>query len=566
MVLDNSTLSIQPTTIDQVTQWQSVELKNNSKVTHADSADISLGLNWQADTITVDATSSFDVSSKSSSHNGIYSGGSHAGRGAGVDSDLSYGSIDQPYTMGKAAFYSGSTYKKGGGAIRLVANELVLNGTLISDGEGYSSYNAGAGGSIWVVAETLSGIGSIHASGAGSTSSRYPGAGGRVAVYANDTSNFDLSKVEAKGGLNTNYPTNPTYAGGAGTVYLKNTSTNKTDLVLSSQLQSTYATPILSITEFDDVTIQNAYVQVDGDVTQNKTWLIESSKLSVTGNYQNQNGAWGINNSEITVNGEFNNQAGALELTGSTLTLNSGLIVNSVPLILDNSIFSVIPSSIDQVIQWQSVELKNNSKVTHADSVDINLGLNWQADTIFVDATSSFDVSGKSQTYGTMYAGGSNGGRGGYSTASSEAYGSLEQPFTMGLGGIYSADKGDGGGAIHLTAQTLTLNGSILSNGVKKDTSGAGGSLWLNIDTLVGSGSISASGGNTLSSYSSGGGGRIAVYANDTSNFDLSNVEAKGGLNTNYPTNPTYAGGAGTVYLKNTSTNKTDLVLSSQLH
>jgi hypothetical protein len=236
MVLDNSIFSIQPTSIDQVTQWQSVELKNNSKVTHADSADISLGLNWQADTITVDATSSFDVSSKSSSHNGIYSGGSHAGRGAGVDSDLSYGLIDQPYTMGKAAFYSGSTYKKGGGAIRLVANELVLNGALNSDGEGYSSYNAGAGGSIWVVAETLSGIGSIHASGADSTNSRYPGAGGRVAVYANDTSNFDLSNVEAKGGLNTNSPTNPIYAGGAGTVYLKNTSTNKTDLVLSSQL------------------------------------------------------------------------------------------------------------------------------------------------------------------------------------------------------------------------------------------------------------------------------------------------------------------------------------------
>ncbi|MBU4405660.1 MAG: hypothetical protein L6428_10500, partial [Candidatus Aminicenantes bacterium] len=49
--------------------------------------------------------------------------------------------------------------------------------------------------------------------------------------------------------------------------------------------------------------------------------------------------------------------------------------------------------------------------------------------------------------------------------------------------------------------------------------------------------------------YAGGGGGRVAVYYEDSSQFTLANIHAYGGQYTN-GTNATYNGGAGTVYLK----------------
>jgi hypothetical protein len=83
----------------------------------------------------------------------------------------------------------------GGGAIRLiVSNELVNNGLITADASGASPWR-GSGGSIYVAANNLSGTGSFTANG------KFFGAGGRIAIYYN-TSSFTGIAV-AVGGDNS---------------------------------------------------------------------------------------------------------------------------------------------------------------------------------------------------------------------------------------------------------------------------------------------------------------------------------------------------------------------------
>src|SRR5690606_6347092 len=110
---------------------------------------------------------------------------------------------------------------------------------------------------------------------------------------------------------------------------------------------------------------------------------------------------------------------------------------------------------------------------------------------------------------------------------------------------------------IKLTAEELTLDGSILANGANVETSnnhgaGAGGSVWLNVGALVstgGTGEIRANGGNARNGYAGGGGGggRIAIYY-ELLEFDQSKIVSSGGLRGN---NSSTHGSPGTVYLRN---------------
>ena len=107
---------------------------------------------------------------------------------------------------------------------------------------------------------------------------------------------------------------------------------------------------------------------------------------------------------------------------------------------------------------------------------------------------------------------------------------------------------------VRLTAGTLTLDGAIVSDGTAPEVlpgfpppiqegPGSGGGIYVSVTTLEGTGSIQAAGAN--GTYVGGGGGRVAVYASDWSQFNLNNIQAVGGTagNNNPP------GGAGTVYL-----------------
>src|SRR5690606_8203352 len=111
--------------------------------------------------VEVDATSKVDVSDKGLlgiSSVGIYTGGSHGGRGGHYSTFQSgpvYGDYQEPVDVGvggRNGSTSGTGVTRGGGAIRIDADEIVLDGGIFANGGSVSSGNqgGGAGGSVWL--------------------------------------------------------------------------------------------------------------------------------------------------------------------------------------------------------------------------------------------------------------------------------------------------------------------------------------------------------------------------------------------------------------------------------
>ncbi len=111
----------------------------------------------------------------------IYAGASYGGVGGYANSTKLYGSEREPVDFGSGGS-GGYNPICGGGAIRIISDNLVLNGTISSNGSYTSS-----GGSIYITANNLSGVGYITAKGGPQycpyiCSNGY-GGGGRIAVY-----------------------------------------------------------------------------------------------------------------------------------------------------------------------------------------------------------------------------------------------------------------------------------------------------------------------------------------------------------------------------------------------
>ena len=128
-----------------------------------------------------------------------------SGRAAGAP----YGSSAAPTTPGSGGGNNPgcnvtSTANAGGGAIFLGASgTLLLDGAITADaaGELAERLGGGSGGSVYVIAHTLSGSGSLSANGAGGGSvTAGGGGGGRLAVYAMEHSAFDSGAATANGG------------------------------------------------------------------------------------------------------------------------------------------------------------------------------------------------------------------------------------------------------------------------------------------------------------------------------------------------------------------------------
>lgn len=103
----------------------------------------------------------------------------------------------------------------------------------------------------------------------------------------------------------------------------------------------------------------------------------------------------------------------------------------------------------------------------------------------------------------------------GKSSVGLSSYGSIRLPCEPGTG---AATDARGGGVINLTAEgDMSLKGSVTAN-ASTAGSGAGGSIIIKGKTLSGTGTVSVTGG-TGSSYPGGGGGRVAIYTQESKNF-----------------------------------------------
>ncbi|MFL6248273.1 MAG: Ig-like domain-containing protein, partial [Thermoanaerobaculia bacterium] len=143
------------------------------------------------------------------------SGGSHIGIGGLWDLPLSstYGSVYRPQELGAGGEHS-SYGRSGGGALRIDAGTLVMNGVLRANGYSDGNERGGAGGSIWITATEIRGTGVIEANGGSCYYSH--GGGGAVAIEYTDPTSV-LPALVARTGSNAG----KNHYGGAGSIYVK---------------------------------------------------------------------------------------------------------------------------------------------------------------------------------------------------------------------------------------------------------------------------------------------------------------------------------------------------------
>ena len=527
----------------------SLTLINGAVLTHPVGYADGVTLNV-AGTVEVDATSKIDVSGKGYGSDGpggvvgLYSGASHGGRGGARDvypvADP-YGELTGPTSLGSGVETYNSN-NRGGGALKLVADALVLDGNIYADGTSSTRVHNGgsSGGSVWLQLGMLSGAGSIYARGGSGWEDSDPrrsssgGGGGRVAIhYGGLSAGFDLStRVVASGGEAYHY--HP--AGAAGTVYLENTS----------------APHRLLRVDNNGTAGNRSYTDISGVVAEELQ--IRDSSVRLTGTASTfglVSGESGYANIVVAPNA----LGGRLELSGSFL--------------LETEV----------ALDWTGTDVTLSDGVILSHVSGHVGGLQLTADTVAIDANSRIDIS--SRGYGSdgpggvegLYSGASHGGRGGtvgggYSEP--DPYGSPHEPTSLGSGVTTYDSSNRGGGALKLVADALVLDGNIYADGTSgtrvHNGGSSGGSVWLQLGMLSGAGSIYARGGSGWEdsdprrSSSGGGGGRIAIhYGGLSGGFDLeTRVVASGGVGYHY--HP--AGDPGTIHLQGSSVS-TEIVVFS---
>jgi len=165
--------------------------------------------------------------------------GSHGGTG-GIDlandsrSTVAapYGSLYDPNEPGSGGA-TVNTGQTGGGIVRIQSPAIVLNGKVTVNGGGLANQGnaSGAGGSIRIDANSVSGSGELHADGA--PSNFLGGGGGRIAIYYSGTTGMSLNRalITAAGGA---APGVTTRNGAPGTIFLKRDTQPNGELIIDN--------------------------------------------------------------------------------------------------------------------------------------------------------------------------------------------------------------------------------------------------------------------------------------------------------------------------------------------
>jgi len=232
-------------------------------------------------------------------------------------------------------------------------------------------------------------------------------------------------------------------------------------------------------------------------------------------------------------------------------------------------------------------------------------------DTLYVDSTSTINVSGKGylggwalnpdasgtknddargRTTGNTVTGGpttgasaSHAGVGGESSGvTNRTYGSITNPHALGAGGagntICCTAGGTGGGAAAISSGSggndlgrIIVAGSIRADGLQGSAaSGAGGSIVINGRhvALGYAGRVTANGGDDVAGTNvsrGGGGGRVSIIASEQFETDpaLPQIQARGGRNLGSEGRTQLDAGAGTVHVRRPGQQYGELALAS---
>jgi len=448
------------------------------------------------------------------------SGGSHGGFGGKFDAGVSnalYGSISDPVELGSGGSCGGSFNVPGGdggGAVRIVAGDLVVDGELAANGarvpNGFLAGN-GSGGSINLSVGTLSGTGFIRANGDTALFggfSEVGGGGGRIAVRYNVLS-LPQANIQTLGGISNNS------IGGQGTIFFKGPGQALGDLVIDGA----------GINSPDDLSSLPIGVSFDNIILRNKARVVLTAPLVTTGTLQL------LNESRLT----------------HPIGDEDGIQITA------DSVFVDSTSAIDATARgYQGGLNSGNSSCT-----GITLG---------------------GQLGSVYRSGGSYGGVGGVyeGSGSNPVYGVAEEPIYLGSGGSCGGSSnvagGNGGGRIQIVAENdVLVNGVLRADGQNSVSgflagNGSGGSVLIDADNISGTGTLSANGFAQSLGFSEvgGGGGRIALIYNSFGgvNGDFNgtlDITAFGGHSNNR------AGSAGTVYYRNKASTLGDVIFDEGL-
>lgn len=330
--------------------YQSVEIRNGGVVTTGRPLSSETPpINLVADNIVIGAGSGINISGKGierGPNTDSSDGGSHGGSGGESHYYNSYapagpyGELIAPTSYGMGSgIYETASY--GGGALKLIAGSLRLDGYIAADGEPMVDNRGGsaAGGSVWIDVDKLisSGSGRITANGSAGRHRSLDywgyyyaggGGGGRIAVYYQEMEGLPLENISAAGGLQSNTGK----SGAPGTIYLHNKLNSSASKVIiggsdfnSDHTVHLFNPPATSVS----LSIKNADVQVVGDLSLSGL-EISSGQLSV-GSQLSVHNKVSSNNSRLYVagNAEFFGHlslanksewsfAGSLKVTGDT--------------------------------------------------------------------------------------------------------------------------------------------------------------------------------------------------------------------------------------------------------
>ncbi|WP_336366013.1 fibronectin type III domain-containing protein [Marinobacter sp. C2H3] len=536
-------------------------------------------------------------------------GGSHGGAGgpySGVLAGATYGDLLRPQTAGRGGKYSSEArWSRGGGALRIAAANMHINGRIESNGsQGSHSYSpGGAGGSVWLTSTNLV-IGDsaqVTANGGDSTS-RGSGGGGRVALYFSTYQGQSLATaLKARSGSGP-----ATSEGSAGTVFWQDETSGHSVLQLDNggdrsgawleltqlpegldELYLIGGRMKLSVASVPDVlVVDNAEVeltvpQIPSLVVRNSSAMVlaadQVTDLRVEGSSVSQASAMEVSELRLSDNSTWQQAGYDLAVTGLYDFQQSDFVQDGVwsrPEGNDSLTVSGYELTLFGAHTFDRLEIGNGGAITtlgYNEQIPASGTLQLTVNELIVGEGSR--LSATESGYGPVdgqptYVGGSHGGLGG-AYGSSEplpTYGDERSPVTLGQGGRYSSEVywSKGGGALNIQAGSATIAGNIEANGGRGQSvnspGGAGGSVWLRAQSLtIGeSGQITANGGYS-SNRPSGGGGRIAVYYESLSGKALeSALSARDGSGSSI-----YSGSAGTVFWEDTVSGNSVLLLDN---
>lgn len=525
-------------------------------------------------------------------------GGGHGGRGGygvgnhgGYGGGSSYGSLREPVALGSGGGRNGDEPAgPGGGAIRISASEMLIQGRLSAEGgmgnkgvtSNYRASGGGAGGSIWIDASTFSGNGLVSSAGgdgAGDGIHSGGGSGGRIAVYS-ATNGFSglLSSYGGDIGFIEGAARRNAGPGAPGTIFHKlPTQTFGEVTIDGGGVFAGYRNDIgarlpAGTQRFDRITVRNRGCLEIHDATV----VLDITDTELVGD--------GSLESLIMCHGEIK-MPSDYTLTHCTIGLNPDAVVDGLEnlTIGPGGILTHSPSTTNPNTGWKTNMLVlslGNLTVQAGGKIDAS-GQGFSPQMGYLPAAGP----GNGED-GSNYHGGGGGGHGGFGGHNSNNnriptrdggsyYGRYAVPVLPGSSGgscgasTWDVFGGAAGGAIRVVATNIVLDGWVAANGLDGTNfpnywasgGGSGGGIRLISDSLSGTGTVQAIGGlgGNQSHIEGGGGsgGRIAIEAKTYGYTGSIGAYAGQGRENSQD------GAAGTIYLRTNSMERGDLFIAN---